>query len=185
MPYSRIVVDADWVNKTTPADDAAFIDAFVNRRNNGVVAELVTSPGWVDYGLNLGVASLRAQTVGTGTSLTPLRTLPADAVIASLGASPVPGQRVEIAVPEPALKAAYPKRCEVAGVLPASAVLPHLEGIAISMNCSQYRASGRTNRWHTALFLDYGFMWTDWIDDEDGRTKAIVRKVTVYSAKDR
>jgi hypothetical protein len=179
LPYSRVTFDARWVNKTTPGDDASFKDVFVNRRNNGVVAEMVTSTGWTDYTLSLGLADLRKQTVGTGTSLTRLATLPSDATIATFAHEPASGETVDIILPQPSSNEANSTQCRVEGTVPASKVFQKFRGTAVSLICTQQQKTGLSRRWHTTLLLDYGITWTDWIDDEDGRTTAIVRNVTI------
>ncbi len=182
LPYSRITFDARWVNKTTPGDDASFKDVLVNRRNNGVVAEMVTSAGWADYTLSLGLANLRTQTVGTGTALTRLATLPADAPIATLASEPVTGETIDIALPQPSSNGADARQCRVEGTAPASTVFQQFRGTAVSIMCSEQQKTGLTRRWHTTLFPDYGITWTDWVEDEDSRTAAIVRNITVDGA---
>jgi len=184
LPYSRITFDARWVNKTTPGDDASFKDVFVNRRNNGVVAEMVTSGGWADYTLSLGLANLRTQTVGTGTALTRLATLPADSPIATFASEPVIGETIDIALPQPSSNGADARQCRVEGTAPASTVFQQFRGTAVSIMCSQRQKAGLTRHWHTTLFPDYGIAWTDWIDDEDGRTTAIVRNIKVDGASE-
>jgi hypothetical protein len=182
LPYSRITFDARWVNKTTPGDDASFKDVFVNRRNNGVVAEVVTSADWADYTLSLDLTNLRTQTVGTGTALTRLATLPGDAAIATLAREPVTGETIDIALPQPSSNGAEATQCRVEGTAPASTVFQQFRGTAVALICSQRQRTGLTRHWHTTLFSAYGITWTDWIDDEDGRTTATVRNVTIDGA---
>ncbi|SDG43406.1 hypothetical protein SAMN05216466_103334 [Paraburkholderia phenazinium] len=181
LPYSRITVDAQWVNKTTPGDDAVFKDVFVNRRNNGVIGELVTADGWSDFTLSYRLASLRIQTVGTGMATTQMGTLEDLGAIAVANGALVPGESIHIAAPQPS-EGGKSTDCVVGQSSPASQIFPSLKGAAIGLQCARAKKGGAMARWHTTWLPEYGILWTDSIDDEDGRTEAVIRNITIEGA---
>ncbi len=182
LPFSRLTIDADWVNKTTPGDNAAFKDIFINRRNNGVIAEVVNANHWSDFTLSYGIATLRTQTVGSGGALSELGTLEDDTAIVAANHEPLSGQSFDIAAPQPSTHGQASRHCDVGQSAPASTIFSSLTGTAVSLQCSEVEKGGKAVHWHAAWLADYGIAWTDSIDDEDGRTEAVIRNVTIEGA---
>lgn len=184
LPFSRLVVDAEWKNPSTPNQPTPFKDTFVNRRNNGVIAELVTPAAdsarldWSDFYLSYGVASLLTQTVGTR-ELMPLGTLKDDAAVATASRPLVEGRSIELALPLPSEKGETSRTCEVGKTVPASTLFRSLDGDAVGLHCQSVTKRGETVRFDASLLVNYGIAWTTSIDDKDGRTDAIIRNVTI------
>ncbi|WP_258194848.1 tetratricopeptide repeat protein [Paraburkholderia sp. BL18I3N2] len=105
LPYARLVIDAEWRDQSNPNKPSPFKDTFVNRRNNGVIAELLTpgveSPGkdWSDFYLSYGVADLLRQNVGS--ELTPLGTLKDDTAVEVANQPLLEGHSFAFPVPLP------------------------------------------------------------------------------------
>lgn len=182
LPFTRFTVDARWVNKTTPADDASFKDMYINRRNNGVIAEVATATGWSDFILSYGVGLLRTQTVGAGKALTALGTLENASSIAVAGREPAPNAAFDTVVPQPSNGGVKSRHCEVGESMPASTVFPSLKGIAVPLVCTQVKKNGTKVGTHGVWLRDYGIGWTESIDDEDGRTEAVIQNITIEGA---
>lgn len=179
LPFSRLTFDADWVNKTKPADNATFKDAFINRRNNGVIAEITTSQDWMDFTLSYGLASLRAQTVGQAAALSELGTLEDNATLAAAARDLVAGQSVDFAVPQPTgTKGMKAKHYEVGQSVPASTIFPSLTGTAVKVAGNEV-GPDKPAHWQGVWLADYHVLWTQSIDDEDGHTEAVIRNVTI------
>lgn len=179
LPYARLTFEADWVNKKTPADNVAFRNVFINRRNNGVIADVVNAERWSDFTLSYGIAMLRTQVVVKGPDLTQRGTLEDEAAIPAAERELVPGQSVDLAVPQPNAKGVKSRRCEIGQAVPASTIFPSLTGTAIGLQCTDTRMHGKNESWHSVWLTDYNIAWTQSIDDEDGRTEVVIRNVTI------
>jgi hypothetical protein len=183
LPYARLVIDAEWHHRTKPNNPSPFKDTFVNRRNNGVIAELVT-PGadstpkdWSDFYLSFGVADLLRQNVGSG--LTPLGTLQ-DATAVELASLPLlEGHSIAFPVPLPSEYGETARTCEVGKTVPASTVFRSLDGDAVELHCKFVKKSGSTERINVALLVNYGIPWWTSYDDEDDHTDIVIKNVTV------
>ncbi|PQV55063.1 hypothetical protein B0G83_1011246 [Paraburkholderia sp. BL21I4N1] len=182
LPYSRLTFEADWVNKKTPADNAAFRNVFINRRNNGVIAYVATAQGWSDFTLSYGIAILRTQVVARGSDLTQRGTLEDEAAMPAAERELVPGQSLDLVVPQPSAKGVKSRRCEIGQAVPASTIFPSLTGSAIGLQCTDTKAHGKNESWHSVWLTDYNIAWTQSIDDEDGRTEVVIRNVTIERA---
>ncbi|RAS21344.1 hypothetical protein BX591_12932 [Paraburkholderia bryophila] len=182
LPYARLTFEADWVNKKTPGDNAAFKNVFINRRNNGVIADVVTSKGWADFTLSYGLEILRTQVVSKGTDLTQRSTLEDEAAIHAADHEFVPGQNLDLVVPQPSEKGVKSRRCVIGETVPASTIFPSLTGTAIGLQCTDTMTHGKNASWHSVWLTDYNMAWTQSIDDEDGRTEAVIRNVTIERA---
>ena len=184
LPFSRIVIDAEWRKPAAPNPSTPFTDTFVNRRNNGVIAELVTPgadsarPAWSDFYLSYGVASLLTQSVGTG-ELTPLGTLKNDSAVDAASGPLVEGRSIELALPLPSEKGETSRTCEIGKTVPASTLAKSLDGDAVALHCHSVTKRGETVRFDAALLLKYGIAWTTSIDDQHGRTDVVIRNVTI------
>ncbi|WP_244135102.1 hypothetical protein [Burkholderia sp. BCC0322] len=189
LPYARLSIDGEWVNKTTPADSGPYVDTYVNRRNNGVVVELMTTKdasgnaNWAAFGMGFGLADLLGQIVRTPRSATVLRMQKDAAAIASamaLGNDPLTeGKRFEIALPQPSSHGQLTRRCTIGKTEPASAVFGTLTGNAVNLDCSEVRKDGTTTRVRSVWLADYGIELSRTIDDQDGRTDVIIKNVTI------
>ncbi|PCE34005.1 hypothetical protein [Burkholderia ubonensis] len=183
LPFSRLIVDAEWVNKSAP--EAAFLitDTYVNRRNNGVVAELVTSQDksgkttWSDFTLSFGIADMFYQSVGSDTTM--LRTLKDDTAIAIANQPMVKGKRIEIPIPQPSRKGELSRRCEVGMTVPASTIFHTLTGDAVDLACSEIGKDGTTTRVRATWLSDYGVTLSRAFDGEEGRTDVVIKNVTI------
>ncbi|MDR3438120.1 hypothetical protein [Telmatospirillum sp.] len=182
LPYSRLIFEADWVNKKTPADKVAFNNVFINRRNNGVIADVANADRWSAFTLSYGIAVLRTQVVVKGTDLTQRSTIEDEAAMPAADHELVPGQSLELAVPQPSQKGVKSRRCEIGQAVPASTIFPSLTGTAIGLRCTDTKTRGKNESWHSVWLTDYNIAWTQSIDDEDGRTEVVIRNVTIEGA---
>lgn len=186
LPYARLIFDAEWVNKTTPADNKTFKNVFINRRNNGVIAELTSSPTtapiWSDFVLDYGVANLRTQTVSVTTAESELGTLDDNATLAAANRDVVPGINFDIAVPQPpSKKGMKAEHYEMGESVPASTIFPSLTGAAVKFTGTEI-GNDQPARWQGVWLADYRVFWTQSIDDEDGHTEVAVHNVTIEGA---
>ncbi|WP_063900298.1 hypothetical protein [Burkholderia ubonensis] len=185
LPYSRLIVDGEWVNKTTPADSAPYTDTYVNRRNNGVLAELITSPNssgktnWSNFTVTYGIAELLSQTVASNLNVSRLATLKDDKAIAIANEPMFNGMHIEISVPQPSRKGQLSRRCEIGKTVSASTIFGTLTGEAVELDCSRVWKNGTTSRVRAVWLTDYGIELARTIDDEDGRTDVIIKNVTI------
>jgi len=184
LPFSRLVIDAEWRHQSKPNQPSPFKDTYVNRRNNGVIAELVT-PGadsskqdWSSFYLSYGVANLLTQYVGLG-ELTPLGTLKDDTAVEVASQPLLEGRSIEFAVPLPSEDGETSKTCEVGKTVPASTVFKSFDGEAVELHCKFVKKGGNTERVNVALLVNYGIPWWTSYDDEDGHTDVVIRNVTI------
>ncbi|WP_322013250.1 hypothetical protein [Paraburkholderia sp. J12] len=183
LPYSRLVIDAEWRHQSKPDKPSPFKDTFVNRRNNGVVAELImpggdsTKPDWSGFYLSYGFADLLTQNVGG--ELTQLGTLK-DGTAVDVASQPLlEGNHIEFPVPLPSEEGETSKTCEVGKVVPASTVFKSLDGNAVELHCQFVKKDGNTERVNVALLVNYGIPWWTSYDDEDGHTDVVMKNVTI------
>ncbi|NTX29801.1 hypothetical protein HT746_22205 [Burkholderia pyrrocinia] len=186
LPYSRLVVDGAWVSrKATPKAERPYVDTYINRRNNGVVVELMTTkdasgnPRWSSFDMGYGLADLLSQSVSAPRHATVLRTLNDLSAIALASQPLTEGKRVEIALPQPSSHGQLTQRCEIGKTEPASTVFGTLTGNAVNLDCSEVHKDGKTVRVRSAWLLDYGIELTRSIDDEDGTTDVVIKNVTI------
>ncbi|WP_460910888.1 hypothetical protein [Paraburkholderia jirisanensis] len=185
LPYARLVIDAEWRHQSKPNEPSPFKDTYVNRRNNGVLAELVT-PGanadatrqnWSDFYLSYGVADLLTQDVGP--KLTPLGTLSDDTAIAVASQPLLEGHSIKFPVPLPSEEGESARTCEVGKTVPASTVFKSFDGEAVELHCTFVKKNGNTEHVDVALLANYGIPWWTSYDDEDGHTDIVIRNVTI------
>ncbi len=183
LPYSRLVIDAEWRHQSKPDKPSPFKDTFVNRRNNGVIAELIT-PGadstkqdWSGFYLSYGVADLLTQNVGG--ELTPLGTLKDDTAVDVASQPLLEGSSIEFPVPLPSEEGETSRTCEVGKTVPASTVFKSLDGNVVKLHCKFVKKSGNTERVNVAVLVNYGIPWWTSYDDEDGHTDVVIRNVTI------
>lgn len=185
LPYARLVVDGEWVNKTTLKDSGPYVDTYVNRRNNGVVIELMTTkdasgnPHWSYFDMGYGLADLMSQSVSAPRHASMLRIQKDAAAIALANEPMTAGKRVEIAVPQPSTDGQRTRRCEIGKTEPASSIFGTLTGNAINLDCSEVHKDGKTVRVRSAWLVDYRIELSKSIDDEDGRTDVVIKNVTI------
>ncbi|WP_150619384.1 hypothetical protein [Pandoraea horticolens] len=185
LPFKRIVIEGAWVSEIE-GESGPVRETFVNRRNNGVVAEWLESSGEqadnasITFALTYGIENLRGQTIlkGGAYRLANLRTPPLDLT----NISAIPGKTFRYALSEPELNSDYlpEHQCEIVGSHPASEISSSLEGNAIELLCVVPRRNKglpATNR--SVLLQHYGIAlnlgWT--VDDKSGKyviTKAAV-----------
>ncbi|UXU85648.1 hypothetical protein [Burkholderia sp. S-53] len=185
LPYSRLVVDGEWVNKTTPKAARPYVDTYVNRRNNGVVVELMTTKDasgnlhWADFDMGYGLADLMTQFVRAPRSASMLGVQTNTSAIALANEPMTEGKRFEIALPQPSSHGQRVRRCEIGKTEPASTVFGTLTGDAVNLDCSEVHKDGKTVRVRSAWLVDYGIELSKTIDDEDGRTDVVIKNVTI------
>jgi hypothetical protein len=183
LPYSRITIDANWVNQAKPTVSTPFKDIFINRRNNGVIAELTTTADksgatdWADFSLSYGIADIVSRSVGR--SVTMLDTARDDASLAAANQAFVQGEHVDVPVPQQSNEARKLRKCDVGQTLPASSVFGSLTGSAIRLSCAEVNRYGTATTLRGAWLTDYRIFWVDSIDDDVGRTDAIVNNVAI------
>ncbi|WP_186114622.1 hypothetical protein [Burkholderia gladioli] len=183
LPYARLVIDAEWRYQSNPNKPSPFKDTFVNRRNNGVIAELVTpsvdssEKNWADFSLSYGVADLLRQDVGA--KLTPLGTLQDDMAIEVASLQLLEGHSIVFPVPLPSKYGETARTCEVGKTVPASTVFKSLDGDAVELHCKFVKKSGSTVRINVALLLNYGIPWWTSYEDEDDHTDIVIKNVTL------
>ena len=184
LPFSRLAFDAEWRHQSTPNQPESFTDTFVNRRNNGVIAELLTPgadsgrPDWSYFFLSYGIADLLTQHVGTR-ELTPI-CKPADGTAIEAANQPlIEGHSIEMPVPLPSPDGEISKTCEVGKTVPASTVFKSLDGDAVNLHCKRVTKRGKTMRFDAAWLVNYGIPWWTSYDDEDGRTDIVIHNVTI------
>lgn len=185
LPYARLSIDGEWVNKTTPRDSGPYVDTYVNRRNNGVVVELMTTKdasgntNWASFGMGYGLTDLLDQTVRAPRYATPLRTLKTASAIVAANEPMTEGQRIEIALPQPSSHGQLTRRCDIGKTEPASTIFGTLTGNAVNLDCSEVRKDGTKTRVRSVWLADYRVELTRTIDDQDGRTDVVIKNVTV------
>ncbi|MBN3779993.1 hypothetical protein G3O06_20885 [Burkholderia sp. Ac-20345] len=185
LPYARLIVDGEWVNKMTPEDSGPFVDTFVNRHNNGVVVDLLTPKGvsgtsrWVAFDMSYGIADLMTQNVNGRLYATMLGTQTKTSTIELANEPMAEGKHVEIALPQPSSHGQLTRRCEIGKTEPASAIFDTLTGNAINLDCSEVRKDGKTVRARSVWLADYGIELYKSFDDEDGRTDVIIKNITI------
>ncbi|WP_063899257.1 hypothetical protein [Burkholderia stagnalis] len=185
LPFSRLIVDAERVNKAAPESEGPVTDTYVNRRNNGVVAELVTSPDrsgkakWASFVLTFGIVDLSSQGIWNGATM--LSTLKDDTAIAIANQPIMTGKRIEMPVPQPSSKGQLSRRCEVGKTAPASSIFRTLTGDAVDFDCSELRKDGTTTRVRAVWLANYGITLPTAYDDEDGRTDVVIKNVTIVT----
>ncbi|WP_321855100.1 hypothetical protein [Paraburkholderia tropica] len=184
MPYSRLVIDGEWRHQSAPNQPSPFTDTYVNRRNNGVVAEVVTpvvtsgSPGWSHFYLSYGVQDLLTQNVGTRV-LTRLGTLKDGAAIDAASRPMLEGRTLEMPVPLPSEDGETARSCQVGKTVPASTIFRTFEGDAVDLHCQYVTKKGKTTRYDAALLMSYGIQLWKSYDSEDGHTDVVIRNVTI------
>lgn len=185
LPWSRVIVEAAWVNRAKPKDATPFRNVFVNRRNNGVVAEVITETSkagktsWVDFTLSYGIADLLSQTVKGKSDVTVLATLQDGTAIGVVDRPLVEGDRLVFAVPQPSDKGQTSRVCEAGKSAPASEISSALSGLAVDLDCSEVTNGGATRHVYFAWLPDYGIILARRYDDEYGRTDVLIRNLTV------
>ncbi|MGS0895302.1 hypothetical protein ACVBGC_22630 [Burkholderia stagnalis] len=185
LPYARLIVDGEWVNKTTPKDAGPYVDTYVNRRNNGVVVELLTAkdasgkPNWSSFDMGYGLTDLLTQFVSAPRHASRLGTQAETSALALANESMTEGKRVEIALPQPSSRGQLTRRCEIGKTVPASTIFATLTGNAVNLDCSEKDKSGATVRVRSAWLVDYGIELSKTIDDQDGRTDVVVKNITI------
>jgi hypothetical protein len=185
LPFSRVIVDGEWVNKTTPADSAPFTDTYINRRNNGVIAEFDNSPDssgktiWSDFTLTYGYADLLSQTVEGRSDVTMLAALKDGAAIAAANQPLVERKRIDLPLPQPKRDGQTSRSCEVGKTIPASTIFGSLTGDAIETVCTEVRKDGVATHVRSVWLADYGIVIARTIEDQDGRTDVVVKNVTI------
>ena len=183
LPYARLVIDAEWKHQWKPNKPSPFKDTFVNRRNNSVIAELMTrgadatDQDWSSFYLSYGVADLLTQHVGG--ELTPLGTLNDDTAVQVARQPLLEGRSIELPVPLPSEHGQTSKTCEVGKTVPASTVFKSLDGDAVHLHCKFVKKDGNTERFNVALLVNYGIPWWTSYDDEDGHTDVVIKNVTI------
>ncbi len=185
LPYARLVVDGEWVNKTTPKAAGPYVDTYVNRRNNGVVIELMTTkdasgnPHLAYFDMGYGLADLMSQSVRAPRHATILRTQKDAAAIAIANEPMTAGKRIEIALPQPSSDGQRSRRCEIGKSEPASSIFGTLTGNAVNLDCSEVHKDGKTVRVRSVWLVDYGIELSKSIDDEYGRTDVVIKNITI------
>jgi hypothetical protein len=183
LPYARLVIDAEWRHQWKPNEPSPFKDTYVNRRNNGVIAEMVT-PGadnprqnWSGFYLDYGVVDLLTQNVGS--QLTLLGTLKDDTAVEVASQPLLEGHSIQFPVPLPSEDGESARTCEVGKTVPASTLSKSFDGEAVELHCKFVKKSGSTEHFDVALLANYGIPWWTSYDDEDGHTDIVIRNVTI------
>jgi hypothetical protein len=183
LPYARLVIDAEWRHQWKPDEPSPFRDTYVNRRNNGVIAEVVT-PGadaaqqnWSDFYLSYGVVDLLTQYVGSG--LTALGTLNDGTAVEVANQPLLEGHSIKFPVPLPSEDGESTRTCEVGKTVPASTLFKSLDGNAVELRCTFVKEDGNTEHVSVALLANYGIQWWTSYDNEKGHTDIVIRNVTI------
>jgi hypothetical protein len=184
LPFSRLTFDADWKNSATPDKVTPFKDIFMNRRNNGVVAEVTMDSGiptgatWSDFNLNYGLGTLMSQTVGLD-EMTKLGTVRDHSAVQAGSQQLAEGQRIDFTVPLPSERGLTSRTCDIGKTVPASTLFKSLDGDAINVHCGSVSKSGEKVGFDGLFLINYGIFWASSMDDRDGRTEAVIRNVTI------
>ena len=185
LPFKRLVVTGEWVNKDTPGDSGPYEMEFVNRHDNGVVSHITHSPSdakksaWAHLEMGYGVVSLRSETLSNGASLTPLAQLPDSTAIPLDWPAVTEGTEIAFPAPQPFERHITSTRCKVGHKRPASTVFPSLTGDAIDLSCTDIVDQGKDDRYQDVWLSDYGLALPVSIVDEDGLTLAHIKNITV------
>lgn len=173
LPFKHIVFEGRWVSEL-PGESGPVRDVYINRRNNGVVAEMTEATGTdsdnarVDFTLNYGFESLRRQLVtNSGAYRLSQRRALAYAPAGPDDILPVVGKTYQFATTEPALSDEYLPiaQCEIGESRPASEISPALTGLAIGVQCTSPRpGKGQPYMTRSVWLKDYGFaLGLEWI----------------------
>lgn len=185
LPYARLIVNGEWVNKATPGDSGPFTDTFVNRHNNGVVVDLIAPNGvsgkarWVGFDMWYGLADLMTQNVNGRLYATMLGTQNETSAIDLANEPMTEGKSFEIALPQPSSHGQLTRRCEIGKTEPASITFGTLTGNAVNLDCSETHKDGKTVRARSVWLVDYGIELYKSFDDEDGRTDVIIKNISI------
>ncbi|MFK0378338.1 hypothetical protein [Pandoraea sp. NPDC090278] len=165
LPFKRIVFEGRWVSELA-GESGPVRNIFVNRRNNGVIAEMTEAGGTdsenarVSYALSYGFQGLRNQLVIAKWAyhLSQLRTFP-DVPLKPGDALPVPGSLIQAVATEPPLSGDYlpVNQCEIGESRPASEIAQGLSGVAVSVQCVSPRPGKGPPYMDRSVWLqDYG-----------------------------
>lgn len=167
LPFKRIVFEGRWVSEL-PGESGPVRDTYINRRNNGVVAELLEARGTdtensrVFYSLIYGHDRLRNQlVVKHGAYRLSQRPELAGALLGPGDVRPSVGQTYQVASTEPPLNKEYLpfSQCEIGESRPAAEISPALTGRAISVQCTSPRPDKGLPCMSRDVWLqDYGLM---------------------------
>ncbi|MGM3277401.1 hypothetical protein [Ralstonia sp. 24A2] len=160
LPFKRAVFDLEWTSKGARANPQRMITTFINRRNNGVIAE-ITRPAdpsrdgtWTSFALLYGIATLRLHFVQPALRETQANLQDAAALIAA-NQSFKEGTTLRIPLPQPDYKGAKERICIVGRERPASTVFEKLTGSAIDLHCKQTSSKGVVTELHNVWLADY------------------------------
>lgn len=160
LPFKRAVFDLEWASKGARANPLRMITTFINRRNNGVIAE-ITRPAnpsrdgtWTSFSLFYGIATLRLHFVQPALRETQANLQDAAALIAA-NQPFKEGTTLRIPLPQPDYKGAKERICIVGRERPASTVFEKLTGSAIDLHCKQTSSKGVVTELHNVWLADY------------------------------
>lgn len=169
LPFRRFVVDGEWISQL-PGESGLIRDTYINRRNDGVIAELLTSAGrpenadWADFILTYGIEDLRRQSVSKS-KVTLLATMPDERAIAEAPTHFTEGSAIYVPLPQPQPdRSAFAQQCKVGGSRPASAVFPSLSGVAVDLQCATLTRAGKIiaedqNVWLSDYHITFNLSW--------------------------
>lgn len=183
LPFKRLVVDGEWVSQT-PGQSGPMRGIYINRRNNGVVSQLVTSgvrlgkPARVDFTLNYG-SSLRWHAVAMDGAAR-LVDRPDDQAIEAMDGPLVKGATISFRAPQSLPDGStWSQQCRIGDSRPASSVFPSLSGTAIEMQCSSQQAGENARELGVAWLPDYRFGLTLSSKAGNETTRLVIHNITI------
>lgn len=177
VPFRHLTIDGEWISHI-PGESGPVSDTFINRHDNGVIAELLTSSGttkgaaWADFILTYGLGDLRRQSIWGNGYATPLAAVPDEQAVVPTPTHFAKGSMIDIPLPQPEPDASIVQRCNVEGNRSASTVFSSLSGVAIDMRCTSRTRDGKIVGedqvvWLTDYHIALNMSWT--IDGKAGR----------------
>lgn len=184
LPFKRAVFDLEWTSKGVPATSQRMITTFINRRNNGVIAEITTPANpsrdgnWTSFSLFYGIATLRLHYVQPVVREAQANLQDAAALVAAN--QPLKeGTTLRIPLPQPDFKGTKERICIVGRERPASTVFEKLTGSAIDLHCKQTSSKGVVTELHNVWLADYQAEMMLSTQNQYGQTELVIRGVTV------
>jgi hypothetical protein len=185
LPFSKLVINAEWVREGKKHGVERVNDIYVNRYNNGVLSELTVpvvsdgKAGWAGFSSNFGYVTLRSQNINRSGATAQANVSGIDWWHAA--ARPiVPGSEIDYPLPQPrADMDAKTERCHVGARQSAKEFFPTLEGVAINMDCTITSSTGRVTSTHGVWLEKYGLALDLSSLDESGKSNYVIHGITI------
>lgn len=187
LGYKRIVVDADWENRSTPSVNGRYQKTYWNLHDTGVVATAsrglddVGNPTSGSFATEYGEFALTDQTIGSGYRVVPPSRFPSSDYPTLDGGGPIPqpNSKYREPVPQPSRERLREIRCETFEKYPASTIEKDLTGDAVDVSCQAIWDKGVKYESRDSYLYDYNISIRRFEIDSDGLSVLRIRNITV------